>query len=143
MPPKRPRYFLSGPFPFSSFFFLTPFAPIRPRVKGDALSLPVSSVTTPGQQKRLYIDPRMLPLLEGRRVALVDDVISSGQSIVAGLSLLKQCDVRPVAIAAAMLQTSRYVEALAAFDADIVENIHACFATPLLVRGSDSLWRSA
>lgn len=109
----------------------------------DALSLPVSSITTPGQQKRLYIDPRMLPLLEGRRVALVDDVISSGQSIVAGLSLLKQCGMRPVATAAAMLQTSRYIEALTAFDADIVEDIHACFATPLLVRGTDGLWRPA
>ena len=109
----------------------------------EALSLPVSSVTTPGQQKRLYIDPRMLPLLEGRRVALVDDVISSGKSIVAGLSLLKQCGVRPVAIAAAMLQTTRHVEALAAFDAGTVDDIHACFATPLLVRGRDGLWRPA
>lgn len=109
----------------------------------DALSLPVSSITTPGQQKRLYIDPRMLPLLEGRRVALVDDVISSGKSIVAGLSLLKQRGVCPVGIAAAMLQTTRHVEALAAFDAGIVDDTHACFATPLLIRGTDRLWRPA
>jgi adenine/guanine phosphoribosyltransferase-like PRPP-binding protein len=47
----------------------------------DDLSAPLSSVTTPDQEKRLYIDPRMLPLLEGRRVALVDDVISSGGGV--------------------------------------------------------------
>lgn len=109
----------------------------------DALSLPISSITTPGQEKRLYIDPRMLPLLEGRRVVLVDDVISSGKSIVAGLSLLKQCGIRPVAIAAVMLQSTRHIEALAAFDADLVADIHACFSTPLLVRGVDGLWRPA
>lgn len=109
----------------------------------DGLSLPISSVTTPGQEKRLYIDPRMLPLLDERRVVLVDDVISSGQSIVAGLSLLRQCGIRPVAVAAAMLQTLRHVEALAAFDADIAGHVHACFATPLLLRGTDGLWRPA
>ncbi len=29
----------------------------------DDLSVPLSSITTPGQKKRLYVDPRMLPLL--------------------------------------------------------------------------------
>ncbi len=37
----------------------------------EELSVPMSSVTTQ-QEKRLYIDPRMLPLLEGRRVALIE-----------------------------------------------------------------------
>nr|WP_272213006.1 phosphoribosyltransferase [Marinicella sp. W31]MDC2878944.1 phosphoribosyltransferase [Marinicella sp. W31] len=59
----------------------------------DALSMPVSSVTTPNQEKRLFIDPRMLPLLSGKRVALVDDVISSGRSILSGLLLLEKCGV--------------------------------------------------
>ncbi len=38
----------------------------------------------------------MLPLLRGRRVALIDDVISSGSSIVAGLQLMTACDIEPV-----------------------------------------------
>lgn len=53
----------------------------------DELSVPMSSITTPHQQKRLFADPRMLPLLKGRRVVLVDDVMSSGTSMVAGLNL--------------------------------------------------------
>ncbi|WP_254915472.1 hypothetical protein [Haematobacter massiliensis] len=40
------------------------------------------------------MDPRILPLLQGRRVALIDDVISRGRSIRAGLSLLSVADSR-------------------------------------------------
>lgn len=71
--------------------------------------MPMSSITTK-QEKRLYIDPRMLPLLEGKRVALVDDVISSGSSIISGLSLLASSGIKPVAIGAAMLQSDRWRE---------------------------------
>jgi adenine/guanine phosphoribosyltransferase-like PRPP-binding protein len=68
------------------------------------LSVPISSITTPDQVKRLYADPRMLPLLRDKRVALVDDVISSGVSMAAGVVLLAACGVTPVALGAAMLQ---------------------------------------
>ncbi len=78
----------------------------------DDLSVPMSSITTPNQVKRLYIDPRMLPLLAGRRVALIDDVLSSGASIVAALDLLAMCRISPVAIGAAMLQSDRWQETL-------------------------------
>lgn len=73
----------------------------------DRLSVPVASVTTPAE-KRLYLDPRMLPLLEGRRVALVDDVVSTGRSIVAGLALLRSAGVTPIAVGCAMLQSERW-----------------------------------
>jgi adenine/guanine phosphoribosyltransferase-like PRPP-binding protein len=73
----------------------------------DALSVSVSSVTT-AAEKRLYLDPRMLPLLEGRRVVLVDDVVSSGRSIVAGLTLLRAAGATPVAVGCAMLQSQRW-----------------------------------
>ena len=77
------------------------------------LSVPLSSVTTPDQQKRLFIDPRMLPLLAGRRVALIDDVVSGGTSMRAAISLLALCGVRPVALGTAMLQSDRWQESLA------------------------------
>ncbi|MBB4952042.1 adenine/guanine phosphoribosyltransferase-like PRPP-binding protein [Agrobacterium vitis] len=67
----------------------------------DGLSVPLSSITTPDQIKRLYIDPRMVPLVKHTRVALIDDVISSGSSIIAGLSLLATCGISPVVIGAA------------------------------------------
>ena len=80
------------------------------------LSVPLSSVTTPDQPKRLYIDPRMLPLLAGRRIALIDDVISSGASMLAGIALLEICGVKPLVLGAAMLQSERWQEPLAGWD---------------------------
>jgi adenine/guanine phosphoribosyltransferase-like PRPP-binding protein len=80
------------------------------------LSVPLSSVTTPDQSKRLFIDPRMIPLLAGRRIALIDDVISSGVSMLAGIALLEMCGVKPVALGAAMVQSERWEAPLAGWD---------------------------
>lgn len=74
----------------------------------DALSEPMSSITSPNHAKTLFIDPRMLPLLEGKRVAVIDDVISSGTSMAAVLRLLTQAGIDPVAIGAAMLQGTKW-----------------------------------
>lgn len=97
----------------------------------DALSVPMSSITTQ-QEKRLYVDPRMLPLLQGRRVALIDDVISSGTSIVAGLSLLGASGIEPVVVGAAMLQSERWREALEKRDQKWPPRVRTAFSTPLL-----------
>lgn len=108
----------------------------------DELSVALSSITTPMQQKRLYIDPRMLPLLKGRRVALIDDVISSGTSIVAGLNLLTGCGIEPVVIAAAMLQSERWRESLAAAGPKWTTRTVGVFATPILERNEAGRWQA-
>lgn len=102
----------------------------------DELSVPMSSITTK-QEKRLYIDPRMLPLLEGRRVVLIDDVISSGTSIAAGLSLLQASSIEPVAIGAAMLQSERWRDVLEGLDSKWPTRVRAAFSTPLLRKNGD------
>lgn len=101
----------------------------------EALSVPVNSVTSP-DDKRLYLDPRLLPLLAARRVALIDDVISTGRSIVAGLALLGTVGIEPVAIGALMLQTSRWREPLGIHR----ERLVSVFETPLLERDGTG-WR--
>ncbi|MFV0245061.1 MAG: phosphoribosyltransferase [Qingshengfaniella sp.] len=100
----------------------------------EALSVPLSSVTSPGGGKRLYIDPRMLPLLEGRRIALIDDAISTGTSMVAALDLLKQVGLTPVVIGAAMLQTDRWRDPLAAVP------VRGVFRSPLLRKQETGYW---
>jgi len=90
------------------------------------LSVPLSSVTTPDQDKRLYIDPRMMPLLSGRRVALVDDVISSGASMLAAIDLLQRCGVKPEVLGAAMLQSDAWKETFAGWP------IAAVLASPVI-----------
>ncbi|SCB50563.1 phosphoribosyltransferase [Rhizobium multihospitium] len=107
----------------------------------DELSVSLSSITTPNQDKRLYIDPRMLPLLQGKRVALIDDVISSGTSIVSGLSLLSSCEIEPVMIGAAMLQSDRWRERIDADGKQWSARIVGVFSTPILEQSENGCWR--
>jgi adenine/guanine phosphoribosyltransferase-like PRPP-binding protein len=53
----------------------------------DSLSEPVSSITSPGAEKRLRLDPNLLPLLEDRRIVVVDDAISTGATAIAAIYL--------------------------------------------------------
>lgn len=96
-----------------------------------ALSVPLSSITSPGQEKRLYLDPRMVPLLSEARVCVVDDVISSGTSMRAGLEVLGKVGVSPVIVGAAMLQTRRWENTLS----DVP--VSGAFETPLLKKIED------
>ncbi|MEJ1160041.1 phosphoribosyltransferase [Prosthecomicrobium sp. N25] len=107
----------------------------------DDLSVPLASITTPGSAKRLYLDPRMLPVLEGRRVVVVDDVVSSGSSMEAVLTLLGAAGLAPLAVVAAMLQTRRWVDRLAGVFPEPAARILGVMATPFLVRGRDGGWR--
>ncbi len=100
----------------------------------ERLSVPVASVTTP-DEKRLYLDPHMLPLLQGRRVVLVDDVVSTGRSIVAGLALLRATGVAPVAVACAMLQSQRWRQE--AELAGLGERLVAVVASPRLCKTAE------
>jgi adenine/guanine phosphoribosyltransferase-like PRPP-binding protein len=108
----------------------------------EGLSEPVASITSPGHEKRVYLDPRMLPLLEGRRVAVVDDVISTGTSMGAVLRLLSRAGVRPVAVFAAMLQGGKGPSLIAA-EAGWRGPIVTAIRTPLLERSSSGGWVTA
>ncbi|TPG58169.1 phosphoribosyltransferase [Roseomonas nepalensis] len=100
----------------------------RKRWYEEGLSVPVSSSTTPGE-RRVWLDPRTLPRLEGRRVLLVDDVISTGTSALAGLALLGRAGVSPVGLLVAMAQGDRWV---ASWPDEVP--VLAAFAAPLLRR---------
>ena len=102
----------------------------------DDYSAPMASITSPNQQKTIFLDPRSLPLLEGKRVGVVDDVISSGSSMAAVLTLLERAGVAPVAVAAAMLQGMRWHEPLAAWR----DRIMAPLASPRLALSAAGRW---
>jgi adenine phosphoribosyltransferase len=68
-----------------------PYVVLRKTYKpymGDALSAETLSITT-GQAQGLYLDEKDQELLQGRRVALVDDVISTGSTL-QGMRLLME-----------------------------------------------------
>lgn len=93
----------------------------------DRLSEPLKSITTPGGGKDIYLDPRMLPLLTGRRVLLVDDVASSGSSLAAVLRLLAKAGIDPIGIAVAMEQGTRWHSVVPQPD-----RVRGAFRSPLL-----------
>lgn len=101
----------------------------------DTLSEPLRSITSPGGEKRLYLDPRMLPLLQGRRFVLVDDVVSTGASLLSALRLLETAGLKPEAAVFAMLQGDRWAQALVDLP------IRGAIETPLLRCGGDGRWR--
>ena len=65
----------------------------------DAEGEPVRSITTATEQ-RLLLDRRRVPAVAGRRVAVVDDVVSTGASAAPALRLLRRVGAEPVAMAA-------------------------------------------
>lgn len=101
----------------------------------DELSEPVRSITSPGQDKRLYLDPHQLSLLEGRRVLVVDDTVSTGATMLSGVRLLGRCGAQVVAIAVAMRHGTRWRERLRHFDGRPIP-VFGALDAPLMVRGS-------
>jgi adenine/guanine phosphoribosyltransferase-like PRPP-binding protein len=104
----------------------------------EELSVPVSSVTSPGVgAKRLYLDPNMISLLagRGRRVALVDDAISSGKTVVAALGLLEKVGVEVVVVGVAMRQGTRWSGVMGSR----AEKVVGVFDSPLL-EGVEGGW---
>lgn len=63
----------------------------------DALRVSVDAITTATSQ-HLLLDRERISAVRGRRVALVDDVISTGASMAAGLRLLDEAGADVVAI---------------------------------------------
>ena len=64
----------------------------------DALVQEVQSVTTASKQ-RLMLDRRSVPLLAGRRVVVVDDVVATGSSLAATLALTRSAGANVVGAA--------------------------------------------
>lgn len=105
----------------------------------DELSEPVRSITTPGAGKSVYIDPNVLPRLEGKRVAVVDDAVSSGSTLISVLKLLSRLDCEIVSIVVAMRQGVVWRQALADLDPRYPALVKGAIAAPLFER-TDGGW---
>jgi adenine phosphoribosyltransferase len=98
----------------------------------NAVAEPVRSITTDKPQ-RLLLDPARIPVIEGRRVAVVDDVISTGASARAALDLLRRVGADPVVVGALVTEGSGWREALGSE----AERVRTLGAIPLFRRGTD------
>jgi adenine phosphoribosyltransferase len=97
----------------------------------DAISEPVRSITT-GTPQKLLFDRSRVSVVAGRRVAVVDDVISTGASVCAALNILRRVGAEPVVIGALLTEASTWVSALGE-DAGLV---HALGGIPVFHRQS-------
>lgn len=77
----------------------------------DAITEPVRSITTATEQ-RLLFDRARIPAVKGRRVAIVDDVISTGASTGAALRLLRGIGAEVVAIGTLVTEASIWRQSL-------------------------------
>ena len=98
----------------------------------DAISEPVRSITTASVQ-RLLFDRARLGAVRGRRVAVVDDVISTGGSTKAALNLLREVEAEPVIIGTLVTEGSHW----RSFLGDDAELVRALGAIPLFRHGRD------
>lgn len=95
----------------------------------DALSAAVVSITSPAPGKRVYLDPHLRPLIEGRRVLLVDDAVSTGRTARAPWDLLESLGAQVLALGVAMRQGLRWADELGP---DRTARVIGVFDSPLL-----------
>jgi adenine/guanine phosphoribosyltransferase-like PRPP-binding protein len=103
----------------------------------DELSVPVNSITTPVQPKIVYIDPRMLGRLDGKRVLLVEDVISTGGTVAAELALMKKIGAEVVGVITAIRETRVWSGKLGAIDPAYPAMVHSPIRCPLFRKSGD------
>ena len=95
----------------------------------DAISEPVTSITT-GAPQTLLFDRARVSAAAGHRVAVVDDVISTGASVCAALKILRRVGAEPVVIGAMLTEASTWRVALG----EDAAKVHSLGAIPVFRR---------
>lgn len=102
----------------------------------DALEQRIESITSKGEQK-LLLDRRAVPLLEGRRVVVVDDVVASGSSLKGALGLVRRAGGVVVGVGVVLTEGQAWREMLGTKDMELVR----CLGhIPQFEMGVNGLW---
>jgi adenine/guanine phosphoribosyltransferase-like PRPP-binding protein len=84
----------------------------------DELSVPVHSATSPGADKKLYLDPMLVERVAGKRTLIVDDVINTGGSAAAAIDLLQKAGATVIGLCVILIEGEAWKDPLAAFSSD-------------------------
>jgi len=87
----------------------------------DALSEEVKSVTTPLPQ-RLLLDRKSISVIQGKRVLVVDDVVTSGSSIAAAIRLLRRAGANVIGAGVILTEGNAWRAALGE-DAKLIDRL--------------------
>jgi len=98
----------------------------------DAIAEPVRSITT-ARDQRLLFDRARMKAVRGRRVAVVDDVISTGGSTQAALNVLRRVGAEPVVVGTLVTEGAVWRDTLG----EDAAKVQALGAIPLFRPGPD------
>jgi adenine/guanine phosphoribosyltransferase-like PRPP-binding protein len=100
----------------------------------DALSVPVHSVTSPGANKTLYLDPALVERVAGKRTLIVDDVINTGGSAAAAIDLLERAGALVIGLCVVLIEGDAWRGPLAARSPDWPGRVRSLGRIPLFAR---------
>jgi adenine/guanine phosphoribosyltransferase-like PRPP-binding protein len=100
----------------------------------NALEQRISSITSKGEQ-RLLLDQEAVPLLSGKRIVVVDDVVASGSSLKGALALVRRAGGNVVGVGVVLTEARDWERVLGA-DCAL---LHSLAHIPQFVR-SGSQW---
>jgi adenine/guanine phosphoribosyltransferase-like PRPP-binding protein len=103
----------------------------------DELSVPVHSVTSPGANKRLYLDPMLVERVAGKRTLIVDDVINTGGSAAAAIELLQTAGALVIGLCVILIEGEAWREPLAAFSPDWPDRVRGLGHIPIFKSTTD------
>ena len=103
----------------------------------DELSVPVRSVTSPGVNKRLYLDPMLVERLAGKRALIVDDVINTGRSAAAAIELVRSAGAQVIGLCVVLIEGDAWKPVLEALAPDWPGRIRALGRIPLFQSSAD------
>lgn len=104
----------------------------------DALSVTICSITSKGSQV-LLLDQAAVPLLRGKRVCVVDDVVASGGSMRGALELVRKAEGEVVGIGVVLTEGWEWKSMLGENDAGLVKGLGHI---PQFARGSNGIWEA-
>ncbi|AYD00486.1 phosphoribosyltransferase family protein [Neorhizobium sp. NCHU2750] len=105
---------------------------------GDALVQTISSITSKGEQ-RLLLDRQAIPLIAGKRVVVVDDVVASGSSIKGSVDLVRAAGGDVVGIGVILTEARDWQDVLGE-DAGLIRSLAHIPQFTKVEGGEDAEW---
>jgi adenine/guanine phosphoribosyltransferase-like PRPP-binding protein len=105
----------------------------------DELSVPVRSVTSPGANKKLYLDPMLVERVAGRRTLIVDDVINTGGSAAAAIELLQKAGALVIGLCVVLIEGAAWKETLSSLAPDWPGRVRGLGRIPMFI-GTAAGW---